>query len=241
MFLLFRSVDQRQLGIIKVIGSWMEYSIGYIPDTHTEIVEYRHLKAKVIPEDVAWSWMFMGAFRGYISVRSATPQNERLQVIQSEEADGEKTKYYLTDADNNNTAALMREIMRFKLDEVYDRRMVQLNMSVSDLELNSWKQQQAEAEQYVLGETTYLPLLSALASARGISLEDMVNKVKTAVTDYNVKVTNLLAAKQTIESEIKSCVNIADCCRLLHNRFEVQMSSAQMELEGITYSSRFDL
>lgn len=240
MFLLFRSVDQRQLGIIKVIGSWMDYSIGYLPDSHAEIVEYRHLKAKVIHENVAWSWMFIGAFRGYISVRSGTPQNEKLQVIQSEEADGEKTKYYLTPEDNENTTTLMKEIMRLRLDEVYDRRMIQLNMGVSDLESSSWKQQQEEALKFDSGSVD-LPLLNSLSAARGITLEEMVSRVKAAISSFNNKVTELLASKQAIETEIKLCANIADCARLLHNRFEVQMSIAQMELEGIDYSSKFDL
>ncbi len=241
MYLLFRSVDQKQLGIIKVIGSWMEYSIGYVPDSHVEIVEYRHLNAKVIPEDVAWAWMFMGAFRGYISIRTGTPQNERLQVLQSEEATGEKVRYDLTESDVANTTTLMKELMRFKLDEIYDKRMVQLNMGVSELELSSWAQQKAEASAYTADPSTTTPLLSSLASARGITLDEMVAKVNSAVSAYNNSVATLLASKQLVETEIKACASIADCCRLLHNRFEVQMSIHQMEAEGITYSSRFDV
>lgn len=241
MYLLFRSVDQKQLGIIKVIGSWMEYSIGYVPDSHVEIVEYRHLNAKVIPEDVAWAWMFMGAFRGYISIRTGTPQNERLQVLQSEEATGEKVRYDLTDSDIANTTTLMKELMRFKLDEIYDKRMVQLNMGVSELELSSWAQQKAEASAYTADPSSATPLLASLASARGITLEEMVAKVNSAVSAYNNSVATLLASKQLVETEIKACTTIADCCRLLHNRFEVQMSIHQMEAEGITYSSRFDV
>lgn len=240
MYLLFRAVDQRDLGIIKIVGSWMEYRIGYLPDTHKEIVEYRHINAKIIDEDVAYAWMFMGAYRGLISVRDGTPQNERLQVLQSEEATGTKVKYTLTESDVANTVTLMKEIMRMKLDEVYDKRMVQMNMGVSSLELTSWSQQQTEAVKFFAGETD-LPLLQSLAAARGITLQAMAEKVSLAVQNYNSIITGLLSTKQHVESEIKECSSIADCCRLMHNRFEIQMSLAQQNDEGIEYSSRFDL
>ena len=86
MYLLFKSVEQRQLGIVQVIGTWMEYSFGYVPDTHVDIAEYRHLNPRIIDEDVAWAWLFIGRYNGHISVRTGTPQNQRLQILQSKEA-----------------------------------------------------------------------------------------------------------------------------------------------------------
>lgn len=241
MYLLFKSVEQRQLGIVQVIGTWMEYSFGYVPDTHVDIAEYRHLNPRIIDEDVAWAWLFIGRYNGHISVRTGTPQNQRLQILQSHEATGEKARYDLTDADKANTAALMREVFQFKLDEIFDKRMLQLKMNVSALEENSWPQQQLEAQQYLAGNTTSQPLLTALANARGISLEEMVNKVTASVTDYNSKVTDLLARKHTIEAELKTCTTIADCNRFMHNRFELEMSGQQREDEGIDYSAVFNV
>jgi hypothetical protein len=69
----------------------------------------------------------------------------------------------------------------------------------------------------------------------------MVQKVLDAVAAHNAQVEALLSAKQAVETEVKACTSIADCCRLMHNRFHVQMSLAQMEDEGVTTQSVFDI
>jgi hypothetical protein len=241
MYLLFKSVESRQLGIVQVIGRWMEFSFGYVPDTHVDIAEYRHLNPRIIDEAVAWAWMYIGRYNGHISVRTGTPQNERLQILTSHEATGEKARYDLTDDDHKNTALLMKEVFRFKLDEIFDKRMLQLSMNVSSLEQKSWPQQQAEAERYNAGDTASQPLLTALASARGITLEEMVAKVTAGVADHDAKVVDLLARKHALETELKECTTIADCNRFMHNRFELEMSGQQREDEGIDYSAVFNV
>ena len=121
MYLLFRNAEQREIGNIKIIGTWNRYAIGYVPDDQTDIqVEYRHLNPKIIDEGVAWAWMYWGSYRGYISVRTGTAQNEKLQLLSSQEATGEKTKYQMTDEDKANTTTLMKEVMRMMLDEIFD-------------------------------------------------------------------------------------------------------------------------
>lgn len=241
MYLLFKSVSQRDMGIVQRVGSWMNYIIGYLPDTHKDIFDYRTLNAKVLDEPVAKAWMFIGAYRNYISVRVSTPQNESLQVVSSEEALGTKGKYNLTEDDKANTIALMKEVMRMILDEVYDKRMIELKANVSSLEFNSWEQQKTEAYAYQANNTAATPMLSSLATARGITLDEMVSKVITAVESYNASIAELLARKQLIETEVKGCASIADCCRLMHNRFEVTVSAAQAADEGITEPAKFDI
>ncbi len=241
MYLLFKNIDARSLGAgIQIIGTWNNYAIGFVPDTHTDIIEYRHLKPKVIDEGTAWAWMFFGSYRGYISIRSGTAQNGRLQLLSSQEATGEKARYDMTDADKANTTNLMKEIMRLTLDEIFDKRLVQLNVGVSELESKSWIQQKTEAEAVQAGET-YAPMLQALADARGISLQEMAHKVIVAIDGYNAKVAELLAKKQLIEQEIKACSTIGECNRLMHNRFEMEMPVVQKQEEGIDYNAKFDI
>jgi len=241
MYLLFKNIDARSLGGgIQIIGTWNNYAIGFIPDTHTDTIEYRHLNPKIIDEGTAWAWMFFGSYRGYISIRSGTAQNGRLQLLSSQEATGEKARYDLTDVDKANTTNLMKEIMRLILDEVFDKRLVQLNVGVSELESKSWTQQKAEADAVQAGDT-YAPMLQTLADARGISLQEMAHKVVVAIDTYNAKVAELLAKKQLIEQEIKACANIGDCNRLMHDRFEMEMPVVQKQEEGIEYNSKFDI
>ena len=83
MYILFKSVDDATRGPIQVIGNWLHYTVGYIPDTHTDIIKYDHLNPTVLDEAVALCWKFCGAAKGYISVRDGSLQNSQLEVVSS--------------------------------------------------------------------------------------------------------------------------------------------------------------
>lgn len=238
MYLLFKSVDSRLTNIIERIGSFMSYTIGVLPDTHKDVVEYRHLNPIIISEGVAKAWKFIGCARGKIAVRQNTPQNDDLQIISSEEPLGTKVYYELTDIDKSNTVELQKAILQLMLDEVFDKRMLALNMGASQLEMSSWDQQKNEAFNYPAQSPV---LLTALATARNITVDELVEKVKNSVTMYNSNISELLSKKQGIEMEIKSCVSIADCNRLGHFRFEIEMPVYQKNEENIETSAIFNL
>lgn len=244
MYLLFKNTEQKNIGRIHVIGTWNDAAVGEIQDNEVDSIsmEYRNLKPRILEsEGVAWAWMYVGASRGTISVRTGTPQNQRLQILQSEEATGEKVKYTLTDEDKANTVKFMQEVMRLWLDEIYDKRMIQFNASVSELEYATFAQQEKEARAYIADDSSSTPMLSALATARGITVLEMANKVVAAVDNHTAKLAEMLAKKQLVEADIKACASIEDCNRLLHNRFERQMPLYQSKEEGIEHSSKFDV
>jgi len=243
LYLLFKSVDERKLGPVQKIGYWMDFMVGFIPDSHVDIIPYEHLAPirTLENEGVANAWMFMDGYRGFISVRARTDQNDMLQVLSSEEELGVKTSYTLTDEDINNTVIFMKHIMRLRLDEVYDKRRVQQTMQVSTLEHDSWAEQLTEAKAYQADNTVSVPMIQSLATSRGITLDEMVTKVINANTAYNTKIQELLSAKQLVETEIKACTTISQCCLLLHNRFDVHISLAQAESENITSDPAFNL
>jgi hypothetical protein len=243
LYLLFKSVNERTLGPVEKIGYWMDFCVGYIPDTHVDIINYEHLAPLRILENegVAKAWMFMDGYRGYVSVRDGTVQNSNLQVLSSEEATGTKAQYTLTDTDISNTVKFIQHIMRLRLDEIYDKRLLQQKMQVSALEHDSWATQLQEAQAYQVDNSASVPMIQALATARGIKLSAMVTKVIEAHTAYDIKVQNLLSAKQIVETEIKNCTTISDCCLILHTRFEVQMSDAQAQDENVTSDPAFNV
>lgn len=242
MYILFKAVSERQLGIVQTIGRQLLYTVGFIPDTHSDIADFAHLKPKVITEDVALAWKFFGAYRNYISVKAGTAQNEQLQLLNSSEPTGEKAKYYLTEADQANTTAFMKELMLYMLDEVYDKRFIQANLPPSSLEGATWAQQKAEAQAYAADPTASVPMLTSLAEARGITVETMAGKVNAALANFNSTIATLLANKQARQQEIKACASIADCNRVLHRRFDIYMPIAQMQDEGIVGEpTAFDL
>jgi len=143
----------------------MDFMVGFIPDSHVDIIPYEHLAPirTLENEGVANAWMFMDGYRGFISVRARTDQNDMLQVLSSEEELGVKTSYTLTDEDINNTVIFMKHIMRLRLDEVYDKRRVQQTMQVSTLEHDSWAEQLTEAKAYQADNTAGWDLTDDLA------------------------------------------------------------------------------
>jgi len=243
MYLLFKSVQDSQLGIIKRYGHYLDYVIGYLDDSVKDIVEVAHLNPTVIPnQDIADAWKFAGNWTGYLSVKANTAANEQLNnIISSSEPDAIKVRYYLTDNDKTNAAEFMRIAMRKILDDVYDKRMQLLNLHASALEEASWDDQRTEAFAYVQDNTTPVPTLTVLAAARGITVQEMSTKVVNAVNNYNASIANLLASKQTVESEIKACLTIQDCNLLLHNRYGYTMPYAQQEQLGITTPAMLNL
>jgi predicted DNA-binding ribbon-helix-helix protein len=241
MYILFKAVNEQQQGIVQTVGRVLNYTVGQLIDTHTDIADYNHLNPKVLPENVALAWKFFGTYRDYISVRTGTLQNEQLQIINSAEATGEKEKYFLTDEDKANAAEFMKAVMRMMLDEVYDKRFVQANLTSSTLESSTWAEQRKEAEAYNADSSAPVPMLTALAQSRAITVAEMVEKVNSAIAAYNDKIAQLLANKQAREQEIKACQTVADCNRMLHNRFDLTMPGGQQQAEGITTGSKFDL
>lgn len=233
MYILFKAVSEREQGIVQTIGRQLLYTIGFVPDTHTDIAEFAHLKPKVLSENVALAWKFFGAYQNSISVKAGSLQNEQLQLLNSSEPTGEKVRYHFTEEDIANTVVFMKDLMTYMLDEVYDKRFVQANLPPSNLEGATWAQQKAEAQAYTADPSASVPMLTALADARGITVAEMVAKVNTAVADFNATIATLLANKQARRQEIKACSSIADCNRLLHRRFDLHMPVAQMQDEGL--------
>jgi hypothetical protein len=233
MYILFKAVSERQQGIVQTIGRQLTYTVGHIPDSHADIADFNHLNPKVLPENVALAWKFFGAYQNSISVKAGTLQNEQLQILSSSEPTGEKIKYYFTEDDIANATAFMKELIRYMLDEVYDKRFVQANLPPSGLEGASWPQQRAEAQAYSQDANASVPMLTALAAARNITVAEMATKVLTAVSNYNNTLSQLYANKQVRIEQIKACSSIADCNRMLHRHFDMHMPVKQMVDEGI--------
>ena len=208
MYILFEMQDQRTLGPIQILGRYMEFGIGYIPETHTDIINWNHVGATVIEESVAKAYMLASGWNGKVSIRKATPQNAILEVVSSTEDDYTKVKYELTDEDKTNAVKFMQTVMRKKLDKVYDSRFDKLNLPPNKLEGDSWAQQKAEAQAFKANGSASCPLLNTLAVARGITLSEMADKVLDAIDSHNAKITELLGKKQTVEKEVKEADTI---------------------------------
>lgn len=241
MLMVFKTVSEPQMGLVKRVGQYLDYIIGWLDDSIKDKVDVSHLNPTIInDENVALAWKFCGNYSGYVSVRVNTLANDQLEILSSVEPSNVKKKYYLTDEDKQNAAALMKIVLRKILDEVYDKRLQHINLGVSALEFYTWSTQYQEAIDY-LQNNTEAPMLQTLAEHRGISIQEMAQKVIDAKKRFDEQVSTLLAKKQLIEKEIKECADIKDLNLLIHRRFEYNMPAKQQQEMGIEESSKYDL
>lgn len=242
MFLVFKTVSEPQMGLVKRVGQYIEYIVGWLDDSVKDLVPIKHLNPTIIDdENIALAWKFAGNFTGYVSVRNNTLLNDQLEILSSDEPSFVKKKYYLTEEDKNNAAAFMKIVLRKMLDEVYDKRLDHLNLGVSTLELLSWGTQYDEAKRHLETNDDNLPMLKSLAEQRNITLTEMANKVVNAKTKLDNEISKLLSKKQLIEKEIKECKDVRELNVLIHYRFGYNMPVKQQLEMGIEESSKYDL
>lgn len=218
MYLLFKRVSDAVRGPVQVIGRFNTYDVGYIPETHEDIIPYDHLRPTVIDdEDVAKGWAFVNSWNGKLSVRGDTLQNDMLNVTNSLETAefDSKVKIVLTDEQLANGLAFFKIVMKRMCDDIYDHRLKKIEDR--DFEMATWEQQKREA---AAGEG---PLLTALAEVRGITVAEMVTLIDNASAAYETKLQELLVSKQTTEKAIRDCTSISDCWVVMHDRFETNM------------------
>jgi hypothetical protein len=79
----------------------------------------------------------------------------------------------------------------------------------SDGEIRSWDQQRAESTAYIADNTASTPLLSAIASARDITVAELANKVLNNVAAYETAYGTLLGKYQK-NKDILSSIDLAD-------------------------------
>lgn len=239
MYLLFKAQHGSNMGIVQTIGRVLDYTVGFIPDTHTDLAKIEHLNATVLEEDVARGWLFFAAWRDHISVKAGTPQDKILgNICSSTENDSYKAQYVLTDDDNTAAVKFTKALLRMILDEVYDKRFEQNNNIVSTLEYTTWATQEKEARSYLDDNTVSTPMLDALATARGITTAEMAQRVVDKIDAYNADITERLASKNEIEQEIKACQTRQEIIALMHNRFGI---NGHPDIDGIDGDAIYNL
>lgn len=240
MYFISKIGDIVPQGPVQEYGSWSNFLILYVDPEHEKYIDLSKVKSTIINEEVAKAWKFANVIKDYVKVRKNTPNYEQI-FAESNESDNEKIEYYLTDEDKNNTVNFLKTIMKIILHDHYDLEFEKLRKKSSFLEMSTWEQQKKEAADYSADASSETPIISILANSRGISVSEFVQLVNNNVLEYNTSMAELLAKQQIVSSEIKSCVTVKDCTRLMHNRFGYSMQLSQKEEEGIDTEPKFDL
>jgi len=222
-------------GYIQVVGMYLNYNYGRIADEYNDMrVELNKIGATVISEEVARGFVFANIYKEYISVRTNSHiMDEIPQLAESSETETEKVKHFLTDEDKAAGVAFNKAAMKKVVADRFSERYKELMVDASILEKDTWEEQKREAFGWTADEDYQTPIIDILCTGRNIDKSTFVQKIINNVTAYNTKLANLLLEQQLLEERIKSCVTIADCHRLKHEKFGIALSKQQREDENI--------
>jgi len=238
IYFIYRDTLQAD-GYVEVMGNYLGYNVAKIQKAYIDNrINITKLNPIIIRKDLALVWRFADAYDNKVTIKLNTNVAEQLhdklsekQLIDLQEKG--KIKYEISLEETKLALEFNKLILCKIIEDRFSEKFLQLGYHSSALEKASWAAQQYEIR---LSPSEKKPVLEILAKNKGISLDDMIAKVKEKVFEYNLSIANLLAEEQKLKSEVKSCENIAQCHRLRHLKFGVSMSAKQMEYENVEIS-----
>lgn len=225
---------QNTPGYINIIGTYLNYAVGRIPDEYCDNrVELHKMDAIVIPEEIASGYKFADIYKDHLSVKRGTTIWDDFSLLLSDEDSSQKVRYMLTEDDRMLGVAFNKLVMKKIIADRFTERLKELMLDASLLEKATWEEQKREALLYQSDNTISTPLIDILAEGKGITRDELANKIITNVNSYNNTLANLLVEQQQLEQRVKECVTIADCHRLRHEKFGFSVSHQQQLDENI--------
>ena len=100
-----------------------------------------------------------------------------------------------------------------KLSEINaaaDRAIATLTATYPDREISTFDKQESEARAYTADATASTPLLSALATARGIPLPDLVERVLAKADAFAVASGSIIGQRQALEDRLDACTTLEE-------------------------------
>ena len=89
-----------------------------------------------------------------------------------------------------------------------------LTATYPERELVSFDKQESEARAYMVDEKAQTPLLYALATARGISLDDLAQRVIAKADAFAVASGTIIGQRQAMEDRLEACQTEAEVAAL---------------------------
>ena len=105
------------------------------------------------------------------------------------------------------------EVKAAKLSEINaaaDRAIATLTATYPDRELATFDKQEAEARAYTADATASTPLLSALAQARGIPLDELGRRILAKAHAFAVASGSIIGQRQALEDRLDVCTTVEE-------------------------------
>lgn len=106
------------------------------------------------------------------------------------------------------------EQVRAEINAAYSNAINVIADQYPDTERDSWAKQEAEARAYLADNNAATPLLSAIATARGITVDDLAARVVANADAYTVTAGEIIGRRQARMDEIAAAVAANDIAAL---------------------------
>lgn len=107
----------------------------------------------------------------------------------------------------------LEEVKAAKLAEINaecQRMLESLTPTYPERELTTFDKQEAEARAYAADPTASTPLLSALAQARGVPLDELARRVLVKADAFAVASGSIIGQRQALEDRLDACTTVED-------------------------------
>jgi hypothetical protein len=120
----------------------------------------------------------------------------------------DKVKIQITQERYDSIMKAMKLFAKVLLEEEFDKRFEKLRYTGCKLEMQTWEEQVKEILKFNDQQET--PLLSAIATAKGIELSELVLSIETKLVEYKQKVQTLYTDLIKLKTEFSNCVIIEE-------------------------------
>ena len=231
LFVLLKNKDASGIGWLQSYAGYGAYTVSSILDEYQDArLDLQKLNADVLTHAQAKSAIFADAYRGYINLKLGTSIAEDFpEVVVTEDAP--KVRYDMTEADFAAGVNFNKILFKKYIRDRFNDKVKELGKNYSVLEQLSLEQQKEEAAKYTANNSASVPMLTTLATARNITVAQLVEKINSKVASFNSSVATLLGQQKALEDEVDALANIGDCHRWRHTKLGIGASAQQIAAE----------
>jgi len=227
---LVKQQDASGKGWLESYYGYGAYGVYRIADEHQDMrLDLDSIGAETLTAAEAKSAIFSDAYRGYVKIKSGTSISDDFPEIESDEDVPSSTRYDMT-ADDIASGLSFNKILfkKYIRDRFNDKAKDIVSARVGDLEQLSFEQQKSEAAAWTADNTASTPMLTTMATARGITVSALVSKINTKVAAYNTAIATKLAEQKVLEDEVDALDTIAKAHKWRHEKLGLTASTEQL-------------
>jgi len=227
---LVKQQDASGKGWLESYYGYGAYGVYRIADEHQDMrLDLDSIGAETLTAAEAKSAIFSDAYRGYVKIKTGNAITDDFPELESDEDVPTSTRYDMTSDDIASGLSFNKILFKkYIRDRFNDKAKDIASARIGNLEQLSFEQQKSEAAAWTADNTASTPMLTTMATARGITVSALVSKINTKVAAYNTAIATKLAEQKVLEDEVDALDTIAKAHEWRHKKLGITASVQQI-------------